>query len=303
MSEVNILGIDLGNTEVKNDLGQKFESKVKIGITSMNKEDIQVSYNGRNYTLGTNDGILNISENKHMKLNYKLCMLTAIAKSIKEDNISCKVVTGVPVEKFEIKELVESIKAEILTYQDEVITINGHKKIITVQDAEVFCESGIPYSNQVRFAKERTLVIDLGGSTIDISLWNGLRQERCKTYRQGMLTLFEDIIKSINVTFGSNLKPYESKSMIGKSVYSINQEIKNIEFINADIENYMIGLLSYINQYFTEADSCDSIQLIGGGAIILEKYFKEEYKRAELFPNAEFANAYTYRKIGEMIWE
>lgn len=299
---MNILGIDLGNAEVETSSGLKFESKVKIGITKMNKDDIQVTYKNRNYTLGVKDGALNIGKNKHKKINYKLCLLTAIAKSININIIDAKVTVGVPVELFNDKDLVKSIKDEILTYKNEVITVNGKEKTITIHDAEVFCESGIVFSYKKKFKNEKTLVIDLGGSTVDISLWDGLRLVICKTYKEGMITLYENIIKSVNENFKVGLKPYEAKNMINQEEYTINQEKKNIEFINTDIENYMTGLLSYINQYFVEIDSCDSIQLIGGGAVILEEWFKEEYEKAELFNSAEFANALTFKEVGEMIW-
>ena len=297
-----IIGIDLGNAEVKTSEGIKFESKIKIGITKMNKNDTQVTYNNRSYTLGVDDGALNIGKNKHKKINYKLCLLTGIANSIKESKINCKVVVGVPVELFNNKELVESIKNEITTYKEEVINVNGVEKIITIQDAEVFCESGIVFSDKKRFKEQKTLVIDLGGSTADISLWNGLRLVNAKTYKEGMITLYENIIKSINEEFKVELKPYEARNMIDKVECSINQAKQNIEFVNDDIDNYMTGLLSYINQYFTEVETCDTIQLIGGGAVILEKWFKDEYEKAELFKEADFANAKTFKEVGEMVW-
>lgn len=297
-----IIGIDLGNAEVKSSEGVKFESKIKIGITKMNKNDIQVTYKNRTYTLGVDDGALNIGKNKHKKINYKLCLLTSVANSIKEIKIDCKVVVGVPVELFNNKDLVESIKNEILTYKDEVLQINEVEKIISISDAEVFCESGIVFSDKKRFKEQKTLVIDLGGSTVDISLWNGLRLVNAKTYKEGMITLYENIIKSINEEFKVELKPYEARNMIGKTEHPINQQKQNIKFINDDLDNYMTGLLSYINQYFTELESCDTIQLIGGGAVILEKWFKDEYEKAELFKEAEFANALTFKEVGEMIW-
>lgn len=298
---MKVLGIDLGNAELEASSGVKFASRVKVGITKMNKDDIQVSYNKRNYTIGVEDGALNIGKSKYKKIHYKLCLLTAIAKSCKETNIDCKIVVGVPVENFNDKDLVENIKKEILSFKNEVIVVNEIEKIITIHDVEVFCEAGIVFSDKKRFKNEKTLVIDLGGSTVDISLWEGLRLSNSKTYKEGMITLYENIIKSVNLECTTDLKAYESKKMIGKSKYPINQEMTDITFINIDIDNYMTGLVSYINQYF-EVDSCNSIQLIGGGAVMLEKWFKDEYERAELFPNAEFANAKTFKEIGEMVW-
>ena len=66
---MNILGIDLGNAVTKTSTGVRFESKLKQGITVMNKNDIKVVYEGIEYTIGSPDGALNIGSNKYKKRN------------------------------------------------------------------------------------------------------------------------------------------------------------------------------------------------------------------------------------------
>lgn len=298
---MNILGIDVGNANVNSSNGVVFESRVKPGITTMNENDIKVVYGGVEYTLGTIDGALNIRKNKHKKAAYKLSLLTAIAKSYKTKTINCSVVVGVPVEDFNNKALRADIKETIEAWGTEKITINDENKTINIEKAEVFCESAIVFSDREKFKTEKTLVIDLGGSTVDVSFWDGLVQLESRTYKEGMISLYETIAKSLNNKFESKLESHMVKNCIGKNEFEINQEVKDIKFIDMIVENYIDGLTSYINQYFS-VDAANSIQVIGGGAIQLFDKIKEEYESAVLVEDAAFANANTYKKIGDVIW-
>ena len=298
---MSVIGIDLGNANVKTSKGVVFESKLKPGITKMNEKDIKVIYDGIEYTVGSYDGALNISKRKYFKNAYKVNLLTAIAKSVKANNITTDIVVGVPVDLFNDKKLTEEIKSHIESFGTQKITINDIEKTINIENVEVFCESAIVFSDREKFKNKKTLVIDFGGGTIDISFWDGLTLTKSRTYKDGMITLYENIIKQINDKFGTSLNSNIAIRMIGKNTFKIDQEEKNIGFINSIVETYIDGLTSYINQYF-DFESADTIQLIGYGAIQLEKNIKEEYDKAELHPNAAFANANTYEKVGELMW-
>lgn len=298
---MSVIGIDLGNANVKTSKGVVFESKLKPGITKMNEKDIKVIYDGIEYTVGSYDGALNISKRKYFKNAYKVNLLTAIAKSVKANNITTDIVVGVPVDLFNDKKLTEEIKSHIESFGTQKITINDIEKTINIENVAVFCESAIVFSDREKFKNKKTLVIDFGGGTIDISFWDGLTLTKSRTYKDGMITLYENIIKQINDKFGTSLNSNIAISMIGKNTFKIDQEEKNISFINSIVETYIDGLTSYINQYF-DFESADTIQLIGYGAIQLEKNIKEEYDKAELHQNAAFANANTYEKVGELMW-
>lgn len=298
---MRIIGIDNGNEMLETSEGIEFINKIKVGKTEMNKNDIKINYEGIDYTLGIDDGSSNISKNKHKKTAYKLSMLTGIAKSFDEENIECKAVVGTPVELFNDKIHVEDIKNQILSWGKQKINVNNIEKNVNILDVEIFPESGIVFADRERFKDEKTLVVDLGGSTVDISLWDGLRLENFKTYKHGMVSLYEDVIKEINNKKKVNLKPCEARFMIGKDFYIINQVKEDIRFIQPIVELYVNGLVSWINQAF-DVDKVNSIQLIGGGAIMLEKLLTDEYRNAKLVKNAGFANANTYKKIGEAIW-
>lgn len=302
---MKVIGLDIGNAEVNTSEGVNFPSRVKVGVNNMNKDDIKVNFNGLDFTVG--QGGSNIGLGKYKNSNYKISLLTAIAKSFKPNKIECNVVVGCPVETFnKNKDVVENIKETILAWGPQTIVLNENDvenvKVIEIKDVNVFCESGIVFKNRERFSKEKTLVIDIGGGTRDDSLWNGLELVECKSNdKMGMINLYEMIIKEVNRRNNSNLAFDDAKAMIGKKEYKINQEIVDISYVDMIIENFVTGMVSEINQIF-QFSNVDSIQFIGGGAILLKDYILRLIPKAEVSDDADFINAKTYKEVGELIW-
>lgn len=298
---MNNIGVDLGNANVNTSEGIEFESKIKTGIINMNESDLKVIFEGLDYTVGAIDGSPNISKKRHKKLAYKISLLTAIAKSYAIKNIKCNVVVGVPVEWFNDQELKNDIKETILSWGPQKITVNGTEKTINIENADIFCESAIVFQDREKFKKEKTLVVDCGGSTIDVSFWDGLNLLYARTYKDGMISLYGNVAKAINSKYKTDIAAYIAKECVGKETFEINQELKDIKFVDAVVQNYVDGLTSYINQEF-EVDAATSIQLIGGGAIQLAEKLQDEYEKAILNEDAAFANANTYKKVADVLW-
>ncbi|ELC8463774.1 ParM/StbA family protein [Clostridium perfringens] len=302
---MKIIGLDIGNAEVNTSEGVHFPSRVKIGVNNMNKDDIKVNFEGLDFTIG--QGSNNIGLNKYKNINFKISVLVGIAKSFKENDIECNVVIGCPIETFnKNKEIVKDIKGIIESWGKQTIVIEQGEskeiKVIDIKNVAIFCESGIVFKNRERFSKEKTLVVDIGGGTRDDSLWDGLDLVECKSNdKMGMINLYETIIKEVNRRNKSNLNFDDAKAMIGKKEYKINQEIVDISYIDIIIENFVTGFMSEINQIFPFSN-VDSIQFVGGGAILLKEYITRLIPKAEVPSNAEFLNAETYREVGELMW-
>lgn len=302
---MKIIGLDIGNAEVNTSEGINFPSRVKVGVNNMNTDDIKINFNGLDFTVG--QGSSNIGINKFKNTNYKISVLTAIAKSFSENNIECKVMVGCPIEIFnKNKDIVKEIKNTIISWGKQTIIVNQGEnediKVIDIKDVAVFCESGIVYNNRERFSKEKTLVIDIGGGTRDDSLWSGLDLVDCKSNdKMGMLNLYESIIKEVNRRNNSNLTFDDAKDMISKKEYKINQEFVDISYVDIIIENFVTGFVSEINQIFPFSN-VDSIQFVGGGAILLKEYILKLIPKAEVPNDADFINAKTYKEVGELMW-
>lgn len=302
---MKILGIDIGNSKTETSEGINFKTRVTDGVIETNKSDLKVEYLGKKHTIGANSGRLNLGDNKYNKIDFDLAFLTAIAQSFEEEEIICNVVAGLPIEKYHNDNIKNALKDKLVKYNRCEIKISqgdkAIKKIITVNDADVFMESGIPFLNREYHRNLRKLVLDFGGSTTDISLWDGLRLEDFRTYKDGMISLSDKIAKAINLKYGSNFNGNYCENLIGSNYTSINQEDKDISFIDDIINGFVTNLTSFIYQNFP-IDDVQEIEGIGGGALALKEYLQKEYKHIIISEKAEFKNALTYKAVGEMIW-
>lgn len=301
---MNIIGADIGNHSTKLDNGVTFESTVKNGHIRINKDDIQIIYNGKEYTIGAKDGSRNIGINKYKKDHYKLLILTAIAKSCNANkkNIITNLVVGVPISIFNNKDMIEEIEKIIKGWKKEVITINGVEKTIDIQKVKVFCESAVVFSNRNKYADKKVLVIDIGGSTIDVSVWDNFRLTIQKSYKNGTISLCENVAGIISdnekVIFKAENVPY----VLDNKVVKLNQKNINIEYVNEVIQNYIDDLSSKIYQSF-DPEEMDEIIICGGGSQLLKSELSLEFPTAKIEKDSPFANAKTYKKIGDTIWQ
>ena len=299
---MEIIGIDLGNSNLKTSEGVLLPSTVDLDVIDMEEDVLITECEGIKYTVGREGGSINIGPKKHKKVNYKVSMLTAIAQSFDGPVIDCNVVVGLPAEvynnsKYLIKDMVKTIKK----IGSQRILVNDKAKIVTIHDAMVFCESAIVFNNPHKYKDEKTLVMDFGGSTVDITFWDGLSLKKVETYKEGMISLANKIQKKIKEMYGATIDYTTAINMIGKSCYNINQKVVDVAFINIIVENYLGVLTSRIHQLF-DLDTMDSIQLIGGGSKKLYCWLHEEYEQAELHEDSMHINAKTYKKVGELKW-
>lgn len=301
---MNTTGADIGNYGVKLDNGVMFNSTVKNGHIRINGDDIQVIYEGKKFTIGAKDGAKNIGMNKYKKLHYKLLMLTAIVKKHNENKkiINANVVTGVPITIFNNKTMVEEIENEIKSWKQETIIVDGVEKIINIQKVKIFCESAVVFSDRKKYANKKVLVIDIGGSTVDASVWDNFRLTNHQSYKYGTISLCQSIASLISDNEKVIFNPESVTNIIGKDNIRINQKIVNIAYINEVIQSYIDQLSSDIYQNFSP-EEMDEIILVGGGSQLLKDQLSNEFKTASIQDDSGFANAKTYNKIGDTIWQ
>lgn len=293
-------GIDLGNDFTKTSKLISFPSRIKNGHQEMNKDEIKVEYKGKKYTVGTGTPVL--GNNRIYSEMYDICLLTAIAKSSKDDVIEAEIVVGLPPELYD-SELKDNLKEKLLKFgQQEFIIWEDNtpiKKFIKINRAEVFAESSIIFQDPKKFRDQKTVIIDIGGGTTDISQFNGLNRVDYTTTDLGMLELFKNMKKKINSTYTAKFEEEDMPSLVNKSETIIRGDVKDISFIKDIIKDHVTQICNKANGF--DIDSSELI-LIGGGAIPLYPYFKSVYNNITVFDNSQYANALTYESVGVMLW-
>lgn len=295
---MKILGIDIGNYATKTSEGVMFSSRTFSGHKALNKDDIKTVYNDKKYTVGS--GSLNLGVSRLDSMFYDLCLLTAISKSFPKDkNIEVNIVVGLPPLQFE-SELKDNLKKRLNELQTQKIEIDNKLISITIGKAEVFSESAIVFGDPEQYRSKKTLVIDLGGGSTDISQFNGLELIKNTTTKLGMLTLYENMRQVFNPKQTASYAQEDMEDLVGKTSTVVKGKKVDISYLGDIIDNHVIEICNVINQNF-DTESTD-IVLIGGGASKLIDYFKKQYENAIIAEDSQFVNARTYAAVGEMLW-
>jgi plasmid segregation protein ParM len=290
------LGIDLGNKVTKTSAMIKFDSKVANGHFDLNKDDIKVEYKGKKYTVGTGTALL--GNDRYFNELYDVCLLTAIALSSEETFIEENIVVGMPPELFE-SELKDKVEAKLNNLGLNNITVNGINKSIRILKANVFEESAIVFKNTKEYRNKKVLIIDIGGGTTDIVQFNKLTLEKSTTTKYGMLSLYENMKKTINTKYLAKLNSEDMVDLIGKKTTVIKGESKDISFLNDVVQEHIMKIYNEVQNF--DYDN-SKVLIIGGGALSLGEYFKKELlPYAEIPEDSQFVNALTYEMVGEML--
>lgn len=296
-----MMGIDIGNGFTKVTCGKKhirFPSRITIGAISLNSKAYNVNIHDKEYSVGTEYGEMVMNNDKYMTKFHDVLLFTAIASNyIQTDDIIIqeKIVTGLPIEYY--KSLKDNYKNKILSYDDIEITINNSRKIIKIEDVDVFPQSAIVFTNEDYYKNTNTLVLDWGAGTLDVSLWEGLNLIKYNSYPLGCYSLYQRLANAFNNKNVTKLRPVDIEKHINDTVIMIYGEKKDFKIIKQDI------IASYVNEALTDinnnypVETIEEIVLTGGGANILDTYVKEHYNNLKVLDN-QFINSDVYYNIG-----
>lgn len=295
---MSILGVDLGNYSTKTSEGVIFNSRISPGHKDLNKNDIKVELDDKKYTVGS--GRLELGTQRLNSKLYELCLLTAIAKSNPNKlNIETNLVVGLPPLQFE-SGLKDELQENLDRYGTKKIKIDNRKITITINKVTVFSEAAIVFGNPDKYKSSKTLVIDIGGGSADISQFRGLELVNTTTTKFGMFSLCENMKQKLNAQEKANYSSDDMEELINSDNTIIRGENKDISYLNDIVDDHVAEICNVCNQNFDTDNT--KIILIGGGADKLIDYFKKRYRNAELAKDNQFVNAKTYATVGEMLW-
>ena len=224
-----ILGVDLGSFSVKTSEKVTFLSKISEidNFTGDNK----IIYNDKILFIG--EGEFNTDWNKSKKQNTLPLLFTAIYRST-SDNIN-KVVIGLPINMY--KKNKDDLKQLILN--NRCAKVNGRELVIS--DIEVAPEGAAAYYNlspeQIKkIGSNQLIIINIGGRTTDISVFEGNKIIDIQTIPVGMLNVYQNIIDYINTKYTQSFKLEESQDIIINGLL-LDGEQKDITFITPILKN------------------------------------------------------------------
>lgn len=293
-SELQLAGIDVGYSHTKIVTGEKgskvdsFKSTVEVGEIQVNKNANVIEFEGTRYTVGENTGRQIFETNKIFDLNFDLCLMTSIARTHKVNNVELNLVTGLPILYFQNQkdELIEALHSKEYNF-----LFNGEERKVNIRDVQVFPQSaGLPLLYPKEFEDKSVLVIDIGGFTVDVSLFEGGRLTSFNSYDKGVLVFHKHLSKLINSEFSTRYTFQDMEKVIDRGIIINEEKTINSDKIILDEHRYWVqSIIDAVIADFPWKQGLDSRTFIGGGSLAFKEYLPKtkSIKTDEVHSNAK----------------
>lgn len=291
-----IIGVDIGNYSVKTSELVNFISKVSE--TSSFTEENKITIDEEIYYIPS--GEFSTEWNKSQKDNTIPLLYSALARC--EGNYF-KVVLGLPVGQY--KKNKESLKAKIEENNFKHILFKNKEKDILITDVLIAPEGASTYYNLTREQKEnignkQLLVVDIGGRTTDICLFQNKKILDVKTIPIGMLNVYQEIIDDVNELYTQELKLEDGEEILKDGLF-LDGEYKDNSFIKPILLKTFNSIYKDLQLHFNPSKGY--VLLTGGGSKVFEKAFKNRLKNIILDNDPVFSNAKGFYKLGVNLWK
>lgn len=286
-----ILGVDLGNYGVKTSDKVRFLAKIS-GVNAFTKNEVKINNKKLSYGVGE----FETNYQKARKQNTLPLLYTALSMS--NDQLF-QVVLGLPIQQYKKNkaELIELIE------NNKVANINGKDIIIT--DIEVAPEGASAYYNlpseiKSDIGKKQLTIVDIGGRTTDICLFQEGGIKDYITLGEGMLNIYSDIVSKVNEVYDQNLVLEDGEEILKEGLFLYGKQ-QDISFIQPILKRHFDSIFKDLQLRFNVDKGF--VLLTGGGSLTLQQPFKNRLNNLIVSNDPVFDNALGFKKVGEQLWQ
>lgn len=285
-----ILGIDLGNWNVKTSEGNIFPSRYTTIENILGATGDVLEYEGVRYYL--REGKL---ENNYDKANKETnIILFLYALALQKDRYF-KVVVGLPALTYKVSR--DAFKEKLLENKIYKLKINGIEKTIIIEDLIVFPEgAGAYYSLSQR--TKNAVIVDIGGGTTNIVSFKNGKLDKCTTLGKGMIELYNNVREYLNSTYTLKLELEDIEVIMREGLRVDGNEI-SFAFIKPIIDSFVKDLMNELRNYPIRTSK---VLLTGGGSKLLKGPLSK-ISGLEVIDDYLFSNAKGFKKVGEAKWK
>lgn len=276
--------IDLGNYNIKLCDDIEFVTTFEKLDTVDTTETNILHFDGKMYAMEKNAQF--DSEFNKAKKSYLPNLLWGLDKMGAEDGDKYSLILGLPIESLgQSEELKKNLEGKNFTY-----TTKDIEKTITIERVGVVGEGISSYYMLSKEDREKdTIIIDLGGRTVNVAEFRNKKLHEKATYPIGMINFFDDVKYKFNNTEGQNIETYDVYHYMENKVIGTDIELEDM-FINKVMERlklkFNIGLGKQI--VFT-----------GGGSITLKAAIERYNKDFKFMDNPMYTNVKGNMKIAK----
>ncbi|MDF2588197.1 MAG: ParM/StbA family protein [Anaerocolumna sp.] len=285
-----IKGLDHGYLYTKDDEKRIFRSAyTKSGVAMGSSAFITID--GMDYSVGAGDR--NIQFDKSDSEMNKVTTLTNLALTGSDDYY---LVVGLPIGQYKTQK--DKFKKMILAYNESEVIFKGQEFKFQINDVLVMPQ-GIGALLSLPDISGNVIIFDFGGLTIDLAyleiLYGNPILHKYDTWTQGVQKIYSKIINQVNEKYNLTLDIQYAENILVNGL-AINGEKVSTDFLLTTLKQYLEPILKEFQLNYPALTT--QIYLCGGSAIVFYDLFKLYYPSVKLMPNAQFANAIGYGKIG-----
>lgn len=285
-----ILGVDLGNWNVKTSEGDIFPSRYTVVENILGASGDIFEYEGIKYYI--KEGKL---ENNYDKANKETNIILFLYSLAIQRDYKFKVVVGLPVLAY--KNNKEFFKERLLENKLYNVKLNGMEKTLIIEDIIVFPEGAGAYFN-IKNRPKNTVIIDIGGGTTNIVSFKNGRLDKCTTLGNGMIELYNRIRDYLNSKYTLKMELEDIESIL-KEGLKVDGEDVNWSFIKPIINNFINDLMNELRNFEIRTST---VYLSGGGSKLLKSSLKNKIPGLVLVEDYLFANAKGFKNVGVSKW-
>lgn len=293
------LGIDMGNYAVKTSTKDTFRSVYEeYEYKHEIRNDDVLLYNGKGYVIGK--GAFDNTKIKSEKQNTIPLFLNAIYQSIGICREPLRIVVGLPLEHHKNKELIADIKN---MYNGLFkFKYKSNNRIIDIEyfikELYVFPEAlGAFYSLNENMMDRDVLLVDIGGGTVNIALFQDGEFDDSITIQEGMNDIYRQIVVKANFTnTGASFGMEDIIKFMKRGKIRWDGNIDNMEYVPSILSKFANNIINEIKGSFPLYKSYDII-LSGGGAFLLADYLSKHITFT-IMDNNVFSNAIGFYNVG-----
>lgn len=284
-----VVGLDIGNItsiamSLEKDLviESRIERATEINVLGA---DDTFTFEGETYI--TNAGRFENNFLKFEKENFLALIYYAISKVSSENTIELAI--GLPAGQYNSKKA--TLRDFILANNRKIV----NSREIYIRDVIVVPEAYGVKANGLISRTNKTLVVDIGGGTTDVALFEAgrFKGEESKSIKYGLLDIYRETKDFLDDNYNLNVTIEDAKKYFDGDLKVLNEDSSyKIDIVKKALKlivNELRGIYANISSY--------NIVLTGGGARVLYPTFKKLYPQTEILDDIK-ANAIGFYKVG-----
>ena len=230
----------------------------------------------------------------------KILVYAAIVKSKPAANDKVNAVVGIPFGQYTLQkdEMVELISSSSpIAYEYE-----GKTGKFTINRVSVFPEgAGVYYAQgQSKYIGKRVLIVDIGGVSVDVALFDDKKLISYGSYPLGIMKLFSKMAKEINRIYQTEYTEWDMDILLKRGITVDGQTVRK-DFLDTIMNDHATTIDNRIRREF-DVRAMDEVLLAGGGGELLHDALYDHVPQAILVPNPVIANAIGFQNVAEVMY-